>query len=181
MADDIYESRYSGYQIIVQGAEPIYAPGTGILIGRHKELVAEFAKFSPETPRLNDEGEQVLDAYNGTPLTTATIRGHVFNLQQQAKEKGWTDEETNLVRQKVDYQCELTPNDVWRRSKAKAPAPWPTYDSTHHNQIGKTAEITGTAVLALTYERENKNRPGVVADLENVLKAEVAEDELTAA
>jgi hypothetical protein len=181
LADDVYESRYQGYQIIVQGAEPIYAPGTGILIDRQKEIIADFARFTPEVPRLDANGERVLDAYNGNPLSTAVIYGHVFDLQQQAEEKGWTPEEVDLVRQKVNYQCRLTPHDVWLRSKAKAAKPWATYDETHHSQVAKTAEITGTIVQALAYERENKDRQFVVGELEAALATVEAEAGLTVA
>lgn len=183
LSDDVYKSRMAGQQIIVQGAEPIFAQGTGTMIGRTKELTAEFAKFGPEVRRMNDDDEQVVDDYTGEALTTAAIYGNVFNLQAQAKEKGWTEAEMELVRAKVDYQCELTPQDVWKVAKVveSAPLPWPTYDDTHHNQLPVIAEATGTVLVALAYERENKNRAGVVAKLEELSAASAVAEELTAA
>lgn len=58
-------------------------------------------------------------------------------------------------------------------------APWPTYDSTHHNSIVGLAETTGTAVEALAYERANKARPSVIADLESFLAVPAVEDDST--
>jgi hypothetical protein len=183
VADDIYESKSPGYQIIVQGAEPIYAPGTGTQIGRWKELVAEFGTFGPEIERVDPvTGDQIPDAYSGVPLKTAIIYGGVFDLQEQAARKGWTDEETELVRQKVEYQCQLTPTMVWKRSAVKIAAPWPTYEQAHHKQIPALAEQLGLVGEALAYENQReKPRAEVVAKLEEILAGKAAEEELTAA
>lgn len=51
---------------------------------------------------------------------------------------------------------------------AKAPAPWANYDKLDDaDEIAHTIEITGTEIdVVLAYERENANRPAVIAAVE---------------
>lgn len=170
--------RARALRIQVRDKKPIYE--YGVMTGETPELVAEFGWYGPEQAVVDDEGNPLVDE-DGMARRYAEIRYGVFDSEAQAAQKGWTEEERILVEKKVDWQCQLTPNMVWRVQAAKAAPPWPTYDTTHHNQIGKTAEITGTVHAALAYERENKNRQSVVADLEQVLNAEQAASELTVA
>ena len=50
--------------------------------------------------------------------------------------------------------------------KVQVPAPWATYDTTHHSKVAGIAADTGTLDQAIEYERANKNRPGVLSALE---------------
>ena len=184
MSDEIYESPYSLYQIMVQGKEPIYAGASATIIGYTKEIIAEFGVAGPEVDRVvydeKGEAQPVLDVSSGMPLKTAYIIGGVFDLQEQASRKGWTDEEVDMVRSVVDRICREYPAEVKKRAKTKASAPVPTYDTLHHKAIPGLMEQLGLVGEALNYERENKNRAEVVAKLEELLVKDRAEEALVA-
>lgn len=180
MPDEIWTSPYTLCQIVVQAAEPIYAGPTATIIGHQKEIVAEFGFAGPEIPMLDANGERVTDPYTGEPYSTASVVGGVFNLQAQAEQKGWTPEEVDLVRQKVDYVALTEPAIVQRRTAPKANPPWPTYDTTHHKTIPTFAAQAGLVGEALAYETQNKNRSEVVEKLREALAAPAVEDALVA-
>lgn len=184
MADEIYESPYSMYQETVQGKEPIYAGASATVIGYTKEIVAEFGKAFPEVDRVTYDREgnpqPVLDVGTGEPLKSALIVGGVFDLQAQAQEKGWTDEEIEMVRKALDHVCAVAPGLVKRRSAVRAAVPVATYDTLHHKQIPALMEQLGLVGEALNYERENKNRSEVVAKLEELLSKDSVEAALVA-
>lgn len=69
---------------------------------------------------------------------------------------------------------------VEEAASVAAAAPWPTYDTTHHNRIPPLAEELGVVEDAIGYERANKNRATVIAALEERLPAQ-AEGELISA
>lgn len=123
------------------------------------------------------------------PITHSTeigseFRGGYFNLDEQALEKGWDDREKEIV---ARHMLQMLPKAYCQFTlyqEAPAQAPWPTYDSTHHNQVPQIAQATGMVAEALRYERQQKNRATVIEKLEDLLKAPVApveETELTAA
>ena len=159
-------------QVIVRGSEREYYPN-GIFKGFTKELVAEFGTGGPE---------YVGEAF-GSPHQSADISGFFFDSELQATEKGWTDEERQIVEEKVLEACRKFPEYFWQIEARKATAPWPTYDKTPHTQIPLLATTTGTIHEALAYERQNKNRETVVAKLEEALAEndKAAEEALTAA
>lgn len=115
----------------------------------------------------------------------AEIWGHFFDSAAQAETKGWSQEDHDMVVQTLDRLCAQTPEYVWEVTHAKAAAPWPTYDATHHNTIATLAETLGLAVEALAYEQQEKNRPAVVEKLTELVgrlqEQDDAADLLTAA
>ena len=189
MSDDVYEAGrmtkegwkpYTLLRVPVQAAEPIYAGASATVIGHSKEIVAEFGVAGPEVSRLDENGDQVNDQYTGEPLKAVSIVGGVLDLQAQAEQKGWTPEEVEMVRAKLDYACRTEPDKVRRRSKARAAAPWATYDTIHHKKIPVLAEQLGLVAEALSYEKENKNRDEVVSKLEAALAGGRVEEALVA-
>ena len=110
------------------------------------------------------------------------ITGHFFDSEEAAKRLQWTDEERQMCEEKLLYMIESgqAGADFWKFEATPAQLPWATYDKTHHNQIATIAKATGSADIALAYEKQNKNRPSVVKDLEAVLAETEAEgsDEL---
>ena len=183
MADrhDVWVSPAALFRVPVQGAEPIFAAGTGVQIGTLKEITAEFGEPGREVPRLDANGEQVHDEYTGAPLTTVTnMRSGLFDLQEQAQAKGWTPEEVALVKAKLEYVEKTDPQWVRRHTAPPLSPPVPTYDNLHHKQIPTLMEQLGLASQALAYERENKNRAEVVAKLEEILNKDRVEQALVA-
>ena len=118
---------------------------------------------------------------DGAEDVAADIRGHFFDLDAQAEQKGWSDEEKEIVARHMIRMCQRFPGgDFSLYSKPKLPAPWPRYDETHHAKIADLAEQLGLVAEALAYEKENKKRSSVISDLERIL-ASKAEEELAAA
>lgn len=64
--------------------------------------------------------------------------------------------------------------------EVKAQKPWPKYDDVHHTKVAALAAELGCAAEALAYERENKNRPTVIEQLEAAV-AEAESGEFVAA
>lgn len=178
---DVWVSPAALCRVPVQAAEPIFAPGTGVQVGTLKEITAEFGVPGREIPRLDENGEQIYDEYTGAPLTTVTnLRGGLFDLQEQAQEKGWTPEEVALVKAKLEYVEKTDPQWVRRHTAPPLNPPIPTYDTLHHKSIPTLMEQIGMVGEALAYERENKNRAEVVAKLEEILNKGQVEQALVA-
>lgn len=166
-----FKSKYAATQVCVQGAEPIYTGSPPVQVGRLKEIVAEFATHGAEYTYTNPE--------TGAQERAADIRGYFLDLDQQAYDKDWTDEEREMVAKKLLFVCDTEPGEIWLYSKPAVPKPWPKYDEAHHNQVATLAEQLGLVHEALAYEQENKNRESVVAKLKEIISAPT-EDALTA-
>jgi len=167
----IFHSPFSAYQFIVRPNVKNYGPDGVTQIGELRELVAEFAYH---------RGEYTYTDSDGNTQVAADIAGHYFDLDAQAEQKGWTDEEKEYVANKLTRACVQFPGEVRLYTKAPAPKPWAKYDETHHSQVATIAETTGFVAEALLYEKENKARKSVIADLEALIEAPVVEDELAA-
>ena len=173
----IYGSKASAYQVLVRPRKDIWNHDGSVLMDQRPALTAEFAFHGGEFPFENP--------LTGMNDTAADIRGHFFDSAQQAEEKGWTQEEHDMVVKVIDMKCKSEPEYVWEVSLAKAEKPWPTYDTAHHNQVPALAEQLGLVEQALVYEQQNSNRASVVAKLSEILERQSdqdgAEEALTAA
>jgi len=163
----IFWSKYAGYEYIVRPRKDKFS-ADGTVIDSTPELVASWATHG---------GEYNYTDPDGNTDKAADIRGHFFDLDQQAQDKGWSDEDRALValvllrnQSRFSAQYELY-------SAAAIPAPWPTYDKTHHNQVPVLAAQLGLVAESLAYEQQNAKRPSVVEKLQEELgKARVADD-----
>lgn len=169
----VYGSKASAYQVLVRPKIDKWNHDGTVLLDTRPPLTAEFAYHGGEFTFHN-------------PLTGATdvgadIRGHYFDSAQQAEEKGWSQEEHDLVVQAIDRKCKSEPEYVWEVTLAKAEKPWPTYDETHHNQIPTLAKTLGLVAETLLYEEQNKNRESVLEKLRAELpQPEQDQEELVA-
>ena len=169
-----FRSPYSAYQVICRPYTPLRTP-QGDVYDEIRELLAEFAIHG---------AEYQYETAEGTTEIAADIRGNFFDLDSQAEQKGWDDEEKEIVARKflreiiVKYpgQCQLV-------EAIKPVAPWATYDDCHHNRIPALAQELGCLPQALAYEKSSKNREGVVAKLAELIALKDVEqvEELTAA
>ncbi len=169
-----YGSKASAYQAIIQGAEPNYLPGTATMVGRTKEIVAEFgADVSGEYDVLDANGEPLIDDGTGMPVgRTSNIMGHYFDSRQQQAEKNWTDEEHDRVVARLDYLCRIRPEHVWKLEDAKLDAPLPGWnDLSSARKLAISAEL-GIVGNALQYERQEARDAELVGRLEKKLAAE---------
>jgi hypothetical protein len=137
----------------------------------------EFQKALEHWPSLKGlaEGESI------------RARFSVFDSTLAQSINGWTDEETELAI-KALQEGPGAGTDYIILEEVKAPAPWPAYDKLRV-QGKRTVEMVAEKIAAtvtdleidpdavLVYERENQNRPEVVAAVE-ALKAEEPAEEL---
>ena len=181
-----YGSKASMFQAIVRGAEPIRHPGSGVEIGRQKALVAEFGTSTPEIKVTGDDGEELIDPGTGRPIgRIADVRGHYFDSVVQGREKGWTDEERQMVEQRLDYLCVTQPSQVWHLEDAKLPEPLPGWANLSAARKMALASELGVLAEAAAFERQNDGDPDLIGKLEKKLAeqqaADSVEDALSAA
>lgn len=167
----VFYSPFSAYQYIVRPLVKQYGPDGLTEIGEIRELLAEFATH---------RGEYRYEDADGNTQVAADIAGHFFNLDAQAEQKGWTDEEKEYVANRLLKACTQYPGEISLHTKAPVARPWPKYDETHHNSIPTLAEQLGLVAEALSYEQENKNRESVIEKLTELLVSAQEETELTA-
>lgn len=149
-------------------AAAVYTPdGAGIVRDEIPALIAEFGVFGAE---FNYE-----DPMTGVRETGSEFRGGYFNLDEQAAEKGWDDGEKEIVARHMLQMLSKPYAQFTLHEQLKAPAPWPTYDETHHNKVVELATALGFVGEALLYEEQNKKRPSVVEGLREALAKAQAE------
>lgn len=169
----VYRSKAAAYQVLVRPKRDIWNHDGSVLMDTVPPLTAEFAYHG---------GEFTFDnPLTGAKDVGADIRGHFFDSAQQAEEKGWSQEEHDMVVKTLDRLCKQTPEYVWEVTIEKATAPWPTYDDTPHGKVVELAVTLGLVSEALVYEEQNKARKSVVEGLTAALAPEETVDELTAA
>ncbi len=122
------------------------------------------------------------DPLTGAQDVGADISGGFIDTVEQQKEQGWTDDVREMVERRLLALCDSWPEAIQLYSEAPAEAPFPSYDKlTNYLEIAKAAELTGTLEAALKYERQNKKRDGVIAELEKRIKEQAADEDLVAA
>ena len=144
----------------------------GTVIDTIRELAAEFGVYGSEYTYTDPVTERI--------ETGSEFRGGYFNLDQQAEDKGWTDEEKEIVARHMLRLIESgrAGHSFSLYSRPKVAAPWPTYDSMHFSKVPGFAADLGLVAEALTYELQEKNRETVVAKLrEELAKAQAPTDD----
>lgn len=179
-----YYSPYANYTANVLKERIPRHPVTGDLMVDQKvnAVRAVFGDFGPEIdvpiPGTEYDAE-------GRPISTqkgTVIRGHYFDTEVAQQQNGWTDEEREAVERRLDWICENVPEQCQHVEDARLPVPWPTYDTIDSpGKIAALAAELGFEAEALAYERQNKNRPQVVQQLEKKLAEQADETALTAA
>lgn len=167
-----YGSKFRAFVVNIRPEVKIYHPNMPVVTNTIPRMAAEFGVHRPEIEVENSQG--VVEKFGD-------ISGFFYDLDADAKEKGWTDEEKQIALARLDALCETWPEAIWRL-EAKAPeAPWPTYDTMPHGKIALFAAELGLINEALVYEKWNKNRKSVIEQLEKALETAAVEEELTVA
>lgn len=176
-----YYSQYANFTANVLKERIPRHPVTGDLMVDQKvpAVRAVFGDFGPEVdvPITTDPNTgEVTSSMKG-----AVIRGHYFDTGIAQQQNNWTDEEREAVERRLDFLCENIPEYCSHVEEQRAQAPWPTYDSMHHNSIAGFAAQAGMVEQAILYESQNKNRESVIQQLVEK-QAEIADESvLTAA
>lgn len=163
-----------GHQEICRSYKPIYS-ADGTVIDEIRELNAEFGVYGNQYRYIDPDTQR--------EETGSEFRGGYFNLDQQAEDKGWTDDEKEIVARHLTRLAENGRGQFTLYSRPKVGAPWPTYDETHHSKIVDLATTLGLVSEALLYEEQEKARPSVVEGLRAALakaQAPAEEGELVA-
>lgn len=171
-----HEKAFAHQECCFPGAPEIRNQDGSLQREEIRALWAEFGVYGAEYQYQNADGQMDV---------AADIRGGYFNLDEQAREKGWNDKEKEIVARHMLRLAESGRGQFSLYSKPATPAPWPTFDQTHHNQIPVLAAQLGLLNEALAYESENKNRDGVVGKLREELAKQqavpaVSDDDLVA-
>lgn len=167
----MFRSKFAAYQVLVRPQRQIWNVDGSVVIDTVPALTAEFGQHGGEYDWVDD---------TGATRKGAIIHGFFFDLDAAKEQNGWSDEDALLVQKVLLQQCKKTPGDVWVYETAKPNAPWPTYDTTHHNKIPVLAEELGLIDEAINYESANKNREGVIAALQERKSVLAAAAEMTA-
>lgn len=173
--------------------EGISQPTTRVIGGKTVTTVSEAYTITPSLPinfrqegltqRDIDAGLAYWKSFPGLPYEEDGVtpvnpvdagRIGVWDSEEWQKEYKLSDEDRQGAERLL---LESAFNGVYffALEEEKAPKPWPSYDSTHHNKTASLAAELGLVAEALAYERENKNRTSVIEQLEAVLPTETGE------
>jgi len=166
----VFQSKMSAHEEYCRSYKAIRNQYDGTVFDEIPALVAEFAFHGGEYTYIDPD--------TGNTAVAADIRGHFFDLYMQAEEKGWSDDDKEVVARHMLRMCEKFPGgEFWVWEKPRTLAPWPTYDTTAYAKIADLALELGLVEQAINYELENKNRENVLKRLAAV-KADAPVDEL---
>jgi hypothetical protein len=152
----LFESPHANLQVICSVTRQKRHPVTGDVIETMPGIWANFGKLGDEYQFTNPE--------TGEMMTGATITGHFFDTEEEAREHDWDDDTKEMVERKLLGLCRREPSRIKQveREIARAAAPWPTYDDADADQVVALASQLGLVEAALAYERENRARPAVL-------------------
>lgn len=168
-----YGSKFRAFVVNIRPEVKVYHPHMPVVTNTIPRMAAEFGLHDGEFQYENPE--------TGAVDTFANIRGFFYDLDADAKEKGWTDEEYQIAQARLDALCDTWPEAIWRLEAQAPTAPWPTYDNTPHGKVALLAGELGLVNEALAYEKYNKNRKSVIEALEAARQTAAVEEELTVA
>jgi hypothetical protein len=172
-----FTSRNPGYQLIVK--QPVIDRSMGYERVVRPMIVADFAEQAV--------GVETYEGLEGGQPFTQVRGGGFFDTERAQKAHAWTDDERQLVEERLLEICENGPRadeirmltadirpqgfgDIRVYETPKPVAPWPTYDEIHHERVAQMAADLGLAPQALVYEQRTKNRKTVVARLQDLLR-----------
>lgn len=171
--------RFPGLSVFVRDEYMPRHPVTGDQLGKdhpdyRKPIIVSFAVHRGEF--------KYVDPMTGREEIGADIAGGFFDSVEAQQREGWTDDEREMVERRLLSLSETWSEAVQPYEEAPVAVPWPTYDAaTNYLEIASLAEKLGLLGEALAYERQNKNRDGVVKALEAKLADKQADETLVAA
>jgi len=166
-----YGSKFRAFRVNIRPKIEIPHPTMPVILNTIPEMVAEFGLHLPE---VEVEIEGSTERYG-------QIIGNFYDLDADAEEKGWNDEEYQIAKARLDALCETWPEAIWKLEPAVPEAPWATYDDMDAAKIAILAGELNLVGQALAYEKVTKARKTVVAALEKLVETAEVEDQLTVA
>ena len=170
----IFKSPYANMIFNIRDELVQRHPVTGDIIEKTPPVVAEFGQHLGEY--------KYVDPQTGMEEIGAEIRGNYFDTDAAAVQHGWDKDVKEMVERHLLHKCDEVPEFISLYSAPAATRPWPTYDQmANYLKIATLAADLGLIDETLAYERQNKNRDGVIAELEKRKTEATADDELVAA
>jgi hypothetical protein len=165
-----YGSKFRAFRVNIRPKIEIPHPTMPVVLETIPEMVAEFGIHLPE----------VEVEYEGSTERYGQIIGNFYDLDSDAETKGWSAEEYEIAKARLDALCETWPEAIWKLEPAVPEAPWATYDTTDEKKVAILAGELNLIGAALAYEKATLNRKKVVTDLEGLAEMAAVEEELTA-
>lgn len=165
-----YGSKFRAFRVNIRPKVDIPHPTMPVVLETIPEMVAEFGLHLPE---VEVEIEGSTERYG-------QIIGFFYDLDSDAEAKGWSADEYEIAKARLDSLCETWPEAIWKLEPAVPSAPWATYDDTDPAKVAILAGELNLAGDALAYEKATLNRKAIVSDLEELLEMAAVEEELTA-
>ena len=165
-----YTSKFKAFRVNIRSEIKKYHPTMDVVLETIPEMVAEFGVHGPEVEVETQFGVE----------RHGDIRGFFYDLDADAKAKGWNEEEYAIAKKRLDDLCETWPEAIKKLEEVAPVAPWATYDDMDYSKVAQLAIDLGLAEQALAYELATKNRKSVVKALTEYVDAQKAEEELVA-
>ena len=183
----MYFAKVGAADITCRSSKKLFSQASGERVGTRRRVNAEFEKGVPLWAL-----DQVLEVFpravdqkpEGMPVERWLCW---YDSQWDQQVKGWTDEERELIEEKLSGRWGVT-----KIEPVRVKPPYPKYDA-HRKTKGQrtiehvvrdiqaTFESAGFDVgVAVAYERQNLNDPEVIRALEGLEEPEVVEEELVA-
>ena len=102
-------------------------------------------------------------------------RWSVFDTEQFQAEKNLDDKTRVAIEEFLLGRWELG-NHFIHVEKPKLPLPWPSYHDARPEGVAGIAATIGCLPEALEYERANENRPQVIAEIEELMEPDLADE-----
>lgn len=186
-----FTAKWAGYQLFVREEErQFYADGRSRVIT--PPIYVEFAEQA-----LDIETYQGVDSEDSSTFPQLRGGGY-YDTEVAQRDKRWTDEERELVEERLLDIAENGPRadeyrmmrpadrpsgfgDVKLYETPKPVAPFQNYDNLSADKIIRISSELDCAERSLAYERVTKNRKSVIEPLLELIDMKQAEQELTAA
>jgi hypothetical protein len=184
-------AKWAGYNMIVRDEERDYYPdGRSRLV--KPALVVDFGQQA-----LGVETYAGVDS-DDSPTFTGIRGGGYYDTEVGQKRNNWSDEERELVEQRLLELADNGPDadqirmmprelrpggfeDVKLYEEPRPVAPFQNYDSLSADKVVRISSELGCEERTLAYEQQTKNRKQVVEAMLELIDMKRAEHELTAA
>ena len=161
-----YGSKFKAFRVNIRSEIKKWHPTMDVVMETIPEMVAEFGVHRPEVEVETTSGVERF----------GDISGYFYDLDADAKAKGWNDEEYAIALKRLDDLCETWPEAIWKLEDLAPTAPRATYDKMDYAKVASFALELGLASEALANELATKNRKSVVKALQDSLAATAAEE-----
>lgn len=162
---------------------PVYNTRGQLVSPKKRRVYAQFTRLVAPLWAREHEAAKALKMATRPENMTRDNWLCFYNLEGDVQQNGWDEEEQAAIVERLG-----TAANVFRVEKPRIPAPWPAYDklaAVGRRTVTMVAEKIAETVkeleldpaLVVAYERDNQDRPEVIAAVEQLGAEEETEDE----